>query len=39
MTAIESVDEPKAPVTSSTDDEPKRKPRRRREPNSLSMTR
>ena len=30
MTAIESVDEPKAPVTSSTDDEPKRKPRRRR---------
>ena len=30
MTAIESVDEPKAPVTSSTDDEPKRKTRRRR---------
>ena len=30
MTAIESVDEPKAAVTSSTDDEPKRKPRRRR---------
>ena len=30
MTAIESVDEPKAPVTSSTDDEHKRKPRRRR---------
>ena len=30
MTAIESVDEPKAPVTGSTDDEPKRKTRRRR---------
>ena len=30
MTAIESVDEPKAPATSSTDDEPKRKTRRRR---------
>ena len=30
MTAIESVDEPKVPVTSSTDDEPKRKTRRRR---------
>ena len=30
MTAIESVDEPKAPVSSSADDEPKRKTRRRR---------
>ena len=30
MTAIESSDEPKAPVISTSDDEPKRKPRRRR---------
>ena len=30
MTVIESGDEPKAPATSSTDYEPKRKPRRRR---------
>jgi prefoldin alpha subunit len=30
MTAIESDDEPKAPVNSPADDEPKRKPRRRR---------
>ena len=30
MSAIESSDEPKAPVTSTSDDEPKRKPRRRR---------